>query len=98
MQDNHFFRSFASFTPDFEHTLTMVENDSKVMKSDLARRIKNMKVSKVTLSIFQVAENRRKTEMRSFEDSAKSKKTIASMIENNNSSGAKTGPKVGQIV
>ena len=60
LQENNFFRSFASFTPDFSRTLKMVESDSKV------------------------AENRKKSEMRSFEDSSKSKKTIASMMENNN--------------
>ena len=53
---------------------------------------------------MKVAENRKKTEMRSYEDSAKSKKTIASMIENNNqnnqqqasssSGGAKASAKV----
>lgn len=37
----------------------------------------------------KVFENKKKTEMRSYEDSAKSKKTVASMIENNNSKEAK---------
>lgn len=43
-----------------------------------------------------MSESRKKSEMRSFEDSAKSKKTIASMIENNNQQKPVAQAKVGK--
>jgi signal recognition particle receptor subunit alpha len=60
LKESDFYRSFSSFSSEFEKTLRAVETDSKM------------------------SETRKRSEMRSFEDSAKSKKTIASMIEGNN--------------
>jgi len=67
LQESNFYRSFSSFTLEFESTLKAVETDSKV------------------------SEARKRSEMRTFEDSAKSKKTIASMMEGNNNKENKAG-------